>query len=247
MGIWGPGLMQTDDDYEIAIDLSAACGCQLVFEKRDEHKKGDTIKILNDGVLSKQLDKILSGDFRPHTSYHKRERVAVVLTMLAMELGAKIETRQLTTIQVLRPLLPTMEQQLQLFTALDEYKNDGTPWITGSKNFKETRGAAPSGKMNSGLGDPFRYSGLGHSADDFPTAEMASKACLSCGEKEHNLLRCSRCKMARYCDKKCQRYDWGVHQRVCKVHESPRVCATEESSTPVINPVGRDYIPLSID
>ncbi|KAI1208093.1 uncharacterized protein F4807DRAFT_462177 [Annulohypoxylon truncatum] len=241
MGVWGPGLMQSDDDYEIAKDLSAMCGCQLLFEKKDEHKKEDTIRILNNGMFSKQLDKIFSSGFQPLTSHHKRERVAIIFAMLAMELGVRIEGHYLTSLHVLRSWLPTLEQQLQLFTALNEYKNNGTPWITGSKNFAEMQ----SSKTDLGLGDPFWYSGLGHSADEAPTAEMSSKACLSCRDNEPNLLRCSRCKMARYCSKDCQRYDWGVHKRVCEVHESPRICSTkEEPSTPVVSTMKRQGTPL---
>ncbi|KAI1459091.1 hypothetical protein F4805DRAFT_100905 [Annulohypoxylon moriforme] len=225
MGIWGPGLMQCDDDYEIAKDLSEMCGCQLLFEGKDQDsKKDDTIKVLNNGGFTKQLDKIFSADFRPPTSHHKRERIAIIFTMLAMELGVKIKRLHLDYIHILRSWLPTMEQQLQLLTALEEYKNDGTPWISGSKNLAEVQ----SSKTDSGLLDPLWYSGLGHSADEEPTAEMSNKSCLTCGDRECDLRRCSRCKMARYCGKECQYHDWVVHKRVCEVHENPRICFSKE-------------------
>ncbi|KAI0890070.1 uncharacterized protein GGS22DRAFT_183421 [Annulohypoxylon maeteangense] len=233
MGVWGPGLMQCDDDYEIAKDLSEMCGCQLLFEGAGQHeKKEDTIRTLNGGVFSKKFDRIFSANSRPLTSHHRRERLLIIFAMLAMRLGVRIESDHLRHLHLLRPWLPTMEQQLQLFTAVEEYKNDGTPWITGSKNLAEMQ----TSKANPGLVDPFWYSGLGHSADENPTAEMSSKSCLSCRDSEPRLRCCLRCKMARYCSKKCQRHDWQVHKRVCEVHENPRVSSTkEELTTPVTN------------
>ncbi|KAI1107543.1 hypothetical protein F4804DRAFT_329275 [Jackrogersella minutella] len=175
MGVWGRGLMQSDDDYDIASDLSEMCECQLVFmgeEEVEEREEEYSVKRLNDGVLSQKLDKILSADFQPRTSHHKRERVAIILAMLAMELGIKIEDRHMVALQVLRPWLPTIEQQLQLLTALDEYKNNGTPWKSGSKNLAQTMHARECGKGEYDLGDEFWFSGLGHSTDEGPTSDM---------------------------------------------------------------------------
>lgn len=127
MGCWGKGLLQSDDDYEIARDLSDMLGCELLFVDKQEDTRISVVAKLDSGVLSQKFDKILSADFQPRTTHHKRERMAVILGMLAMEVGAKIEDRHLTALRVLRPWLPTIEQQLQLVVALDEYKNDGTP------------------------------------------------------------------------------------------------------------------------
>lgn len=160
MVVWGRGLLQSDDDYQIAKDLSAMFGCQLLYPKEEDDKEG-TIKKMNDGLLSQKFEKILSADFRPPSSYQKRERIAIILGMLAMELGAKIEERHMTALRVLRPMLPTIEQQVQLVTALDEYKNDGTPWRAGSKGLLDTTDSKELGKTDFDLGDEFWFSGLG--------------------------------------------------------------------------------------
>ncbi|KAI0565209.1 egl nine 1 [Gracilaria domingensis] len=42
--------------------------------------------------------------------------------------------------------------------------------------------------------------------------------CSHCGKREQQpglLLRCGRCRVARYCDRSCQRGDWGAHKRDC--------------------------------
>ena len=44
------------------------------------------------------------------------------------------------------------------------------------------------------------------------------KLCSNCGKREQRpglLLRCGRCKMARYCNRTCQRGNWAAHKRVC--------------------------------
>ncbi|OTA92124.1 hypothetical protein M434DRAFT_32124 [Hypoxylon sp. CO27-5] len=222
MVVWGRGLLQSDDDYEIANDLSEMCQCQLLYPRIDDRK--DAIKKLNDGLLSQKFDKIFAADFQPRSSNHKRERVAIIFGMLAMELGVIIENRHLLALQVLRPFLPTIEQQLQLITALEEYKNDGTPWESGSKSRHDTEKSKARGRSPFDLGDEFWFSGLGNSGDEQPTSTMVSKICFNCGAKGVELQKCTQCKMAQYCNKTCQREDWSIHKRVCEVRDSTRIC-----------------------
>ncbi|KAI2629851.1 hypothetical protein GGR54DRAFT_282011 [Hypoxylon sp. NC1633] len=231
VGIWGKGLLQSHDDYQIAKDLSKMFDCKLFYPVEED--KEDTIKKLNDGLLAKMFDKVLERDFQPLTSYHKRERVAIILGILAMLLGAIIEDRHMRALRLLRPWLPNMEQQLQLVTALDEYKNDGTPWELGSKgplalqntgDFPVIEGSEGQAVVPFDCGDEFYYSGLGHSLDEPPTSEMSSKVCLECWKKPATLRRCTRCKMARYCNTACQRADWGLHKKVCERRKSVRTC-----------------------
>lgn len=45
--------------------------------------------------------------------------------------------------------------------------------------------------------------------------------CNSCKKVfiEQNLMRCGRCKLARYCSKECQKYDWANHKRDCDLSQ----------------------------
>lgn len=42
-------------------------------------------------------------------------------------------------------------------------------------------------------------------------------SCLVCGggQEDEDLRRCSGCRSAVYCSRKCQRDDWRVHKREC--------------------------------
>ncbi|KAI1415915.1 hypothetical protein F5Y13DRAFT_155659 [Hypoxylon sp. FL1857] len=222
MVVWGRGLMQSHDDFEIARDLSEMCQCRLLFPRGKERE--ETIKKLNDGLLSQKFEKIFAADFQPRSRHHKRERVAIIFGMLAMELGCIIEGSHLLSLQILRPFLPTIEQQLQLVTALEEYKNNGTPWESGSKCFVDAQCSKARGRSPFDLGDEFWFSGLGHSSDEHPVSAMVNKVCLNCGADDVELQKCNRCKTAQYCSKECQRADWSIHKQVCEARDSTRIC-----------------------
>ncbi|XP_068176097.1 histone-lysine N-methyltransferase SMYD3 isoform X2 [Antennarius striatus] len=55
--------------------------------------------------------------------------------------------------------------------------------------------------------------------------KLAGDVCHHCFRRRENLLRCSQCKMAHYCNATCQRGAWSVHKRECKCLQSllPRV------------------------
>ena len=40
--------------------------------------------------------------------------------------------------------------------------------------------------------------------------------CSQCGKEKLRLLKCTVCRIAHYCDKKCQKQQWKVHKRLCK-------------------------------
>ena len=45
---------------------------------------------------------------------------------------------------------------------------------------------------------------------------VPNEECWACGVKGAELKKCTRCKFALYCDKKCQKNDWKrVHKEVC--------------------------------
>ena len=48
-----------------------------------------------------------------------------------------------------------------------------------------------------------------------PMPEVPLRTCASCGRKQLQLLKCSRCKAAFYCDAACQRRHWREHRAVC--------------------------------
>ncbi|KAI1637987.1 hypothetical protein F4809DRAFT_660504 [Biscogniauxia mediterranea] len=236
MGCWGRGLFENDDDLAIAADLDNMLDLPLsslllspepspspspLAHQLDAPvgRNSNSNSTTTTTLLASKLDKVLSGGagaaapplllpfFAPH---HRRERVAVVLAVLGMRAGARLEGRHRDALRVLRRALATLEQQVQLVAALDGYK-DGTPWVL-----------PPCG------GDECQFGGLGHSADEKPTSDMCSTSCFSCADDDKaRLLRCARCKMARYCSAACQRMDWPIHKRVCV----PR--AEVRSSSPV--------------
>ena len=45
--------------------------------------------------------------------------------------------------------------------------------------------------------------------------EEPTKDCKNCGEKEKELLKCSRCKKVYYCGADCQRKNWPSHKLIC--------------------------------
>ncbi|XP_077480049.1 histone-lysine N-methyltransferase SMYD3 [Stigmatopora argus] len=55
--------------------------------------------------------------------------------------------------------------------------------------------------------------------------KVAKEVCHNCFAREKNLLRCSQCKMARYCNIICQKQAWSHHKRECKCLQSilPRI------------------------
>ncbi|KAM3876950.1 LOW QUALITY PROTEIN: histone-lysine N-methyltransferase SMYD3 [Diretmus argenteus] len=55
--------------------------------------------------------------------------------------------------------------------------------------------------------------------------KLAKDVCHHCFIRRESLLRCSQCKMARYCDITCQKRAWSGHKRECKCLQSllPRI------------------------
>ncbi|KAL7629451.1 hypothetical protein AAE478_000971 [Parahypoxylon ruwenzoriense] len=168
MIMWGTGFFQSDRDLAIAKDLFQMLGRGLV--SLEEWKiTEDTVKRLNSGLLAENFDKVLSAHFKPHNSRHKREYVAVILGMIAMDFGARIEDRHMKALRLLRPWLPTIDMQLQLVTALDEYKNDGTAWKLERKCPKQL--AASSKKDSTEYDLEFWITGVGPAANPALNAE----------------------------------------------------------------------------
>ena len=45
--------------------------------------------------------------------------------------------------------------------------------------------------------------------------ECRCGTCAACGKKQLQMLRCSRCKAAFYCDAACQKRHWQEHKAAC--------------------------------
>uniref|UniRef100_A0A3P9AER6 [histone H3]-lysine(4) N-trimethyltransferase n=1 Tax=Esox lucius TaxID=8010 RepID=A0A3P9AER6_ESOLU len=48
------------------------------------------------------------------------------------------------------------------------------------------------------------------------SSQCRNVVCHSCFSRHETLLRCSQCKVARYCDVTCQKRAWSIHKRECK-------------------------------
>eukprot|EP01113_Clastostelium_recurvatum_P051378 TRINITY_DN9971_c0_g2_i1.p1 TRINITY_DN9971_c0_g2~~TRINITY_DN9971_c0_g2_i1.p1 ORF type:complete len:158 (+),score=25.00 TRINITY_DN9971_c0_g2_i1:381-854(+) len=51
---------------------------------------------------------------------------------------------------------------------------------------------------------------------DTSSSNSSSSSCSSCGSHASDLLMCSRCKLASYCNATCQRAHWRTHKKTCK-------------------------------
>ncbi|KAI1333358.1 hypothetical protein F5Y16DRAFT_11487 [Xylariaceae sp. FL0255] len=200
-----------------------------------------TAAMLNqDDLLERKFEKIMSPNFKPLTEYHTRERIVVVLGMLAMQTGAILTDEHKAALRALRRLLPNVEQQAQLLAAVEGYKNDGvTPWISGSKTFAEVEASRAKekneGAVTGEAEDEFWFGGLGHSIDQLPTANMQTVSCLCCGETACRLYCCLQCKIARFCSKECQKIEWENHKGLCQLREKTRHCPIPEGIREKLN------------
>lgn len=127
MGWWGENLFQSDQDYDIIDDFSEEAGVELFsFEKEED--KATATKALDDGKFNELFDKIKA---EPSSDYDfiPAKYKLVILTALAMQLGAKIDTKKRKHVQrIYKHTGQLMDGAMkQLEKALKGYE-DGTPW-----------------------------------------------------------------------------------------------------------------------
>jgi hypothetical protein len=118
MGAWGYGLLQSDPDLDHAAQLSEVIGVELYYPENPDEVR----RTLDHGALSKTFDRYLAE--KPPQTY-----AIVILAVLAMKLGAKIETKYMNILRGIyqsTKLFPKSKKQFK--EGLDTYKNDGTPW-----------------------------------------------------------------------------------------------------------------------
>lgn len=103
--------------------------------------------------------------------------------------------------------------------ALEWYLSHG-----GNLDVKDNDGVPPRGVLQS-TASTFLASGQGSlknmvdlvQKEDERRRRLGPRCCTSCGREPERLLKCSKCKQARYCapPRICQKGDWPVHKTRC--------------------------------
>lgn len=124
MGYWGEYLFQSDADLDTVAELSDRAGLELyAMEAEDETAAR---KAFDDGKFDKLFDEIRA---------EKKKRTLVFLTMVAMQMGARVKSNQRNLVEQIYKkahLMAGAEKQAE--KALKEYEN-GNPW-----KFEESKG-----------------------------------------------------------------------------------------------------------
>ena len=126
----GPGFLNGDQDADLASEISRLVGFEM-YAVEDE-KKEERVKDLNNhklDVVFEYLYKVYKDGKSP---FGGDERPLVLFSLMAMQLGATFEKEHLGLLREAARQLPTVYEQLMALTAVDEYKNNGTPWILES-------------------------------------------------------------------------------------------------------------------
>lgn len=88
MGSWDRGLLQSADEYDIASELGNMIGCDFM-NFTDENRDEIAHKLNDDSLVASKFGKLLSPAFQPRSEYRTREKMLLILGILAMELGVK--------------------------------------------------------------------------------------------------------------------------------------------------------------
>ncbi|KAJ9130235.1 MYND finger domain-containing protein [Coniochaeta hoffmannii] len=213
MGRWGYRLFEGDQDLDLAADLGCTFGSgddelhfsQTVYqndivaspEAKEFYKTAEYATELDAVVASirQRLDTDNLGD-RLFAMYRAKENEyggkyrVIVVGAVMMRVGAKIRDADL---QHLRDLVPQINCNEGRAPPLNDYGFRGP----GKRQFLAALDAYQPGTPRS----------------------FAEPSCFACGKTEPDigkaLLKCSRCQMAFYCDKACQRAHWQGHKPTC--------------------------------
>lgn len=176
MSTWGRGIFQCESDLAIANWITQLAGyniaCPNDFERSWVSKQleaGDLEELdrrIATNASSESIWVHIGGRLSLPTRASPMAAVArcrIILLLLAMQLGVKIDDELLCERRSLYSSLPNPIQKLQFLTAANLYKNNGTPWILGSKNYHDTMLARNyTGKytFKFDCGDELWFSGL---------------------------------------------------------------------------------------
>lgn len=130
----GPGFFQGDGDFDECSDISLLVGFDMTtFEEESDDEKAEKLQELNHGKLTEVFDQLYQvyKDDKKDKSWMSGggERALVLFCLMAMERGAIFKTKQLAYLRKAARELETVYEQLLVFAAVDEYKNNGTPWV----------------------------------------------------------------------------------------------------------------------
>jgi hypothetical protein len=123
------GLFETKDDIYMCKRIQAEAGVNLYTCQ--DFERVEVIGKLNSGLLDREFEKYLKPNPLDHMLPDDRKRKIILLGMMALRLGVTMHPQILLTMRLILRTLPNIAQQLQVLTALDEYK-DGEPYSVGS-------------------------------------------------------------------------------------------------------------------
>ncbi|KAF5005683.1 hypothetical protein FDECE_7882 [Fusarium decemcellulare] len=221
MVTWGCNILHTDDVKYFSAIIDSITREFLAYAEGEEDNdftvcnplpENQTLvtEMLENGLLDAILEEIAFRYFASLPTIGAGRYMYILAVVISMKYGATISTAHIDFARACSCQLVSPFHQVQVITACDEYKNDGTPWIFEAKDARTLARA----KTKGGRGDRKLGNGLGHSADEPPVAYCCSKTCVACGKEKPRLV-CKGCKIFRYCDKRCLENDQRLHRETC--------------------------------
>ncbi|KAL8686313.1 MAG: hypothetical protein Q9224_005484 [Gallowayella concinna] len=141
-GTWGYGLYQSDADLEM-LDLVTAEAARMMSDPKCLHSflvpgsftlrapidKGAAVQQLETGILHHLIRRF---------NHHKNHGAVVILGVVSMELGVKINPEDLLAMKMALMRWEIYEvKRDQIIRALNGYSNDGTEWRFDGKRMME--------------------------------------------------------------------------------------------------------------
>eukprot|EP00978_Attheya_sp_CCMP212_P043577 scaffold286780_cov47-Attheya_sp.AAC.2 len=93
--------------------------------------------------------------------------------------------------------------------------DDGRDRIQQRRDSRETRDTATDRGLVSAVSKRIPCSCLDHEAQRL-RAQPKVQVCNTCKKADCSLMRCTKCMIALYCSKACQREDWKIHKYACR-------------------------------
>ncbi|GME40652.1 n-lysine methyltransferase smyd2 [Neofusicoccum parvum] len=210
MGFWGERFFQNDRDLDVVSQLPAAPGItdNLYMPEDPDRLRKD----LDTGKLDALFCKLCDGSIDAKSPLHAYglKTVIVVMAAAAMRHGATISDDYRAYIKTaLKSRLAMYDRaKKDMAEAITVYQNGVALDIAG-KGLLEVMDDSPPSPYRS----PSTINLL--SPELFAALETVADECNACGKASDELLRCSRCRKAHYCNKECQKKAWKKHMQIC--------------------------------